>query len=73
MNRQIIETTRYIAEEVSKIDGIYIMGDPEVSVVAIGKSHFFPKAFQMLSDLLILILGYKSSFNLKRPEQNVNQ
>jgi glutamate/tyrosine decarboxylase-like PLP-dependent enzyme len=62
MNRQIIETTRYIAEEVSKIDGIYIMGDPEVSVVAIGKSHFFPKAIHCCHILFILILG--TSFSM---------
>jgi glutamate/tyrosine decarboxylase-like PLP-dependent enzyme len=34
--RRIIATTRYIAGELQKIDGIYIIGDPEVSVVAIG-------------------------------------
>ena len=44
LNRKIIETTRYIVEEVSKIDGIYIMGDPEVSVIAIGQFFLHQKA-----------------------------
>ena len=35
--RKIIETTRYIIREVEKIEGIYVMGNPEVSVIAIGK------------------------------------
>ena len=35
--RKIIETTRYIIREVEKIEGIYVMGKPEVSVIAIGK------------------------------------
>merc|ERR1712179_662270 len=34
--RKIIQTTRYIAEKLEKIDGIYILGKPEVSVIAIG-------------------------------------
>jgi hypothetical protein len=34
--RRIIETTRYIIKELETIDGIYVMGAPEVSVVAIG-------------------------------------
>ena len=29
-------TYRYITEEMEKIDGIFIVGKPEVSVVAIG-------------------------------------
>ena len=39
--RKIIETTRYIVEELRKIDGIFILGDPEVSVVAIGTLAYF--------------------------------
>ena len=31
-----IFTYRYITEEMEKIDGIFIVGKPEVSVVAIG-------------------------------------
>jgi len=38
--KQIIETTRYITNEVKKIDGIFIVGSPEVSVVAIGSERF---------------------------------
>jgi len=38
--KQIIETTRYITEEMEKIDGIFIVGKPEVSVVAIGSNKF---------------------------------
>ena len=30
---------RYITEEMEKIDGIFIVGKPEVSVVAIGISY----------------------------------
>ena len=32
-------TYRYITEEMEKIDGIFIVGKPEVSVVAIGISY----------------------------------
>ena len=34
-----IFTYRYITEEMEKIDGIFIVGKPEVSVVAIGISY----------------------------------
>ena len=34
--KQNIFTYRYITEEMEKIDGIFIVGKPEVSVVAIG-------------------------------------
>ena len=30
---------RYIADKLKKIDGIFIIGKPEVSVVAIGKAR----------------------------------
>jgi len=35
--RKIISTTRYIVEEIKKIDGISILGCPDVSVIAFGK------------------------------------
>ena len=37
--KQNIFTYRYITEEMEKIDGIFIVGKPEVSVVAIGISY----------------------------------
>ncbi|XP_052766123.1 sphingosine-1-phosphate lyase 1-like isoform X1 [Mya arenaria] len=38
--RKIIETTRYIADKLSKIEGIYVLGKPDVSVVAIASNDF---------------------------------
>ena len=37
--KQNIFTYRYITEEMEKIEGIFIVGKPEVSVVAIGISN----------------------------------
>ena len=39
-SRRIIETTRYIVKELEEVDGIYIMGVPDVSVIAIGTLKF---------------------------------
>lgn len=38
--RKIISTARKIQKEVSKIKGVFVFGDPEVSVVAIGSDVF---------------------------------
>lgn len=38
--RKIIQTTRYITRELLTIDGIYIVGEPDVSVIAIGSDEF---------------------------------
>ncbi|XP_060575238.1 sphingosine-1-phosphate lyase 1-like, partial [Ruditapes philippinarum] len=38
--RKIVSTARYIAQELSKINGIYVLGDPQVSVVAIASHDF---------------------------------
>ncbi|XP_067092400.1 sphingosine-1-phosphate lyase 1 isoform X2 [Osmerus mordax] len=38
--RKIIETTRTIKMGVSKIEGLFVFGDPEVSVVALGSDVF---------------------------------
>jgi sphinganine-1-phosphate aldolase len=36
--RKVVETTRYLCEEIKKIDGIKIIGCPDVSVIAISES-----------------------------------
>jgi len=38
--RKIVQTTRYIADKLKNIDGIFIIGKPEVSVVALGSDNF---------------------------------
>uniref|UniRef100_A0A3Q3IJK3 sphinganine-1-phosphate aldolase n=2 Tax=Monopterus albus TaxID=43700 RepID=A0A3Q3IJK3_MONAL len=38
--RKIISTTRKIKTEIQKIEGVFVFGDPEVSVVAIGSDVF---------------------------------
>ncbi|XP_037533756.1 sphingosine-1-phosphate lyase 1 [Nematolebias whitei] len=38
--RKIVSTTRKIKTEIQKIKGVFVFGDPEVSVVAIGSDHF---------------------------------
>ena len=38
--RSIIQTTRYMAEELKKVQGIHIIGIPEVSVLALGSEEF---------------------------------
>ena len=38
--KKILNTTKYIAKELGKIDGIHIIGEPEVSVVAFGSEGF---------------------------------
>ncbi|THD19443.1 Sphingosine 1 phosphate lyase 1 [Fasciola hepatica] len=38
--RRIVKTTRYIAEELRKIPGIFVLGNPEVCVVAFGTDKF---------------------------------
>lgn len=38
--RSIIQTTRYMAEELKKVQGIHIIGIPEVSVIALGSEQF---------------------------------
>ncbi|XP_077999226.1 sphingosine-1-phosphate lyase 1-like [Glandiceps talaboti] len=47
--RKIIETTRYIESGVAMIPGIYIVGKPEVSVIAIGSLDF--NIFTLADDL----------------------
>lgn len=37
--KQIIGVTRYIERGLRQIEGIYVMGDPQVSVVAIGRLY----------------------------------
>ena len=38
--RRILEIQRYMKLELSQIDGIYIIGDPLLSVIAIGSNKF---------------------------------
>lgn len=38
--RSIMKTTRYLKQEMQKIPGIFIQGDPLVSVIAVGSSVF---------------------------------
>ncbi|KAL4241054.1 Sphingosine-1-phosphate lyase 1 [Mactra antiquata] len=38
--KKIITTTRYIATELNKINGIHVIGEPEVSVVALASNEF---------------------------------
>uniref|UniRef100_A0A673B847 sphinganine-1-phosphate aldolase n=1 Tax=Sphaeramia orbicularis TaxID=375764 RepID=A0A673B847_9TELE len=38
--KKIISTTRKIRNEIRKIDGVFVFGDPEVSVVAVGSDVF---------------------------------
>ncbi|XP_063983868.1 sphingosine-1-phosphate lyase [Diachasmimorpha longicaudata] len=38
--KKIIETTRYIENELRKIDGIFILGTPATSVIALGSHQF---------------------------------
>merc|ERR1711860_179173 len=38
--KKIIDVTRYIAKEIGQIRGLKIIGDPQVSVVAIGSDEF---------------------------------
>ncbi|XP_033108376.1 sphingosine-1-phosphate lyase 1-like [Anneissia japonica] len=38
--KKIVSTTRYIAEQLGKINGIFVYGKPKVSVVAIGSHDF---------------------------------
>lgn len=47
--KKIIDTTRYIAEQLRSVDGIYIIGEPDVSVIAIASREFNIYA---LSDLM---------------------
>lgn len=47
--RKIITTTRMIVAEVSKIPGIYVIGKPDTSVVAIGSNDF--DIFQLMEKL----------------------
>ena len=45
--KKIISTTRYIIKELNKIEGIYILGEPEVSVIAIGNFFLFHHLFSL--------------------------
>ncbi|XP_048506313.1 sphingosine-1-phosphate lyase isoform X2 [Athalia rosae] len=38
--RKVIETTRYIEQELRKLDGIFIFGTPATSVIALGSDQF---------------------------------
>lgn len=38
--RKILKVQRYLKAEISKIDGIFIVGDPLLSVIAIGSKMF---------------------------------
>lgn len=38
--KRILETTRYIESKLRQLDGIYIFGKPEISVIAIGSKKF---------------------------------
>ncbi|CAH1795552.1 unnamed protein product, partial [Owenia fusiformis] len=38
--RKIIQTTRYITEKIRKINGLYVLGEPQVSVIAMGSLDF---------------------------------
>lgn len=47
--RSIIATTRKIIEEVKKVEGIFVMGTPEASVIAVGSRRF--DIFQLMEML----------------------
>lgn len=47
--KKIIETTRFVEKELRKLDGIYLYGKAEVSVVAVGSKRF---NIYLLSDAL---------------------
>lgn len=38
--RKILTTQRYIKKEISQIEGIHILGDPQLSVIAVASDHF---------------------------------
>ncbi|KAI8521052.1 Sphingosine-1-phosphate lyase 1 [Branchiostoma belcheri] len=38
--RKIVKAARYIAKELRKVEGIFVFGEPEVSVVAFGSTEF---------------------------------
>ncbi|XP_066478040.1 sphingosine-1-phosphate lyase 1 [Tiliqua scincoides] len=65
--RKIISTTRFIVSELQKIDGIVIVGKPEVSVIALGSNVF---DIYHLSNMLgerewnLTILQYPSSIHI---------
>ncbi|XP_022112100.1 sphingosine-1-phosphate lyase 1-like [Acanthaster planci] len=47
--RQIIRTTRYMLTELKKIKGIYVLGEPLVSVIALGSNDF--DIYRLFGDL----------------------
>lgn len=65
--RRIISTTRFIVSELQKIEGIVIIGKPEVSVIALGSNVF---DIYQLSNMLaarewnLTILQYPSSIHI---------
>lgn len=38
--RKILDTTQYLKKELAKIPGLFIFGDPIMSVIALGSKHF---------------------------------
>ena len=46
--RKIVSTTRKIVAGLKKVKGVRILGDPEVSVVAISECKHFPKSFLIM-------------------------
>jgi len=38
--KQIIQTARRLREEINRVEGIYVLGDPEGSVIAFGSKRF---------------------------------
>ncbi|XP_033644502.1 sphingosine-1-phosphate lyase 1-like [Asterias rubens] len=47
--RKIIQTTRNMITELKKVEGIFIFGEPEVSVIAIGSNDF--DVYRLFGDL----------------------
>ncbi|KAK7111267.1 sphingosine-1-phosphate lyase 1-like [Littorina saxatilis] len=65
--RSICSTQRYISDQLNKIEGIFVFGQPEVCVVAIGSKHF--NIFRLFDGLvekkwLLNSLQFPSSIHL---------
>ncbi|PVD39469.1 hypothetical protein C0Q70_02100 [Pomacea canaliculata] len=48
--RAIVSTTKYITDELKKVDGIFVYGSPEVCVIGIGSKHF--NIYRLFEDLV---------------------
>ncbi|CAL8083907.1 unnamed protein product [Calicophoron daubneyi] len=59
--RRIVSTTRYIAEELNNIPGLFVYGEPEVCVVAFGSDVF--NIYRLSQALAELPNGHRWSLN----------